>query len=155
MNSAEKIAHKKNIYRLCMAMLEDRINVCKHAIANAQEASNEEGKSSAGDKFETSRAMNHLEKEMYGKQLMSNLREQAALQSIDPLTLHDAVSTGSLIVCNHFDIYIAAGLGKTMVNNRQLYLLSPEAPLASLLRNKKQGDVFIFNKVEERIAELY
>lgn len=136
-------------------MLTDRIEVCKLAIDRAQQASNDEEKSSAGDKFETSRAMNHLEKEMYGKQLQNNLIEQTALQTISFDTSHDSVKPGSFVVCKHFDIYIAAGLGKTEVNDRVLYLLSPDAPLTTILKNKKQGDRFLFNKREETIEDVY
>lgn len=147
--------HKKDVHGICVKMLEARISVCRNAIDNAQQASNNEEKSSAGDKFETSRAMNHLEKEMYGKQLQSNLAEFAALQSRDPETLHTSVKAGAFIACKNFDIYIAAGLGKTKINDRIVYLISPEAPLNLLLKAKKEGDRFIFNQTQEEIIEIY
>ena len=136
-------------------MLDDRIRVCKLAIDNAQQASNEEEKSSAGDKFETSRAMNHLEREMYSKQLQSNFEERSALQSIELDGVHEKVKTGSFVVCMKFDIFIAAGLGKTQVDDRTVYLLSPEAPLATSLKNKMQGERFLFNNQEESIVAVY
>lgn len=48
--------------------IEERITITKLAIANAQEAANSQDKSSAGDKYETGRAMGHLEKDMYARQ---------------------------------------------------------------------------------------
>jgi hypothetical protein len=36
---------------------------------SAQQSANSEEKSSAGDKYETSRAMGHLEKDMHARQL--------------------------------------------------------------------------------------
>lgn len=155
MNLNEKLSHKERVHDLCLKLVKDRIDLCQLAMDNAQQASNDEGKSSAGDKFETSRAMNHLEKEMYGKQLQSNLMEQAAIQSISLTTRHSLVQPGSYISCKDFDFYIAGGLGKNEVNGRVIYLLSPDAPLAALLRNKKKGDTFMFNKQELSIADVY
>ena len=155
MNMSDKLAHKIDVYNICVKLLIDRIDVCKLTIAAAQQASNEEEKSSAGDKFETSRAMNHLEKEMYSKQLQLNLNELAALESIKADIIYDAVRPGAYMVCKDFDVFIAAGLGKFMHNDRPVYLLSPEAPLAATLRNKRAGDGFIFNKQEEKILEVY
>ncbi|MCK7553750.1 hypothetical protein MKQ70_01525 [Chitinophaga sedimenti] len=43
-------------------LIKDRIATTQLAIDNAQEAANNEGKSSAGDKYETGRAMGHLQK---------------------------------------------------------------------------------------------
>jgi len=149
------LIHKKKVHELCLKMVKDRIDICQLAMDNAQQASNDEEKNSAGDKFETSRAMNHLQKEMYGKQLQSNLMEQAALQAISLNTPHDVVQSGSYISCKDFDFYIAGGLGKTELNGRLIYLLSPDAPLAALLRSKKKGDTFLFNKHEVRIADIY
>lgn len=151
----EKLSHKKYVHGLCVEMLEARISSCRIAIGNAQRASNEEEKSSAGDKFETSRAMNHLEIEMFGKQLQSNLTELAALQSINLETLHAAITPGSYIVCQSFDVFIAAGLGKTKINDRTLYLISQEAPLYNLLRNKIPGDMFNLNNTEVEIFEIF
>ena len=45
-------------------MIKQRIAAATLAIENAQSAANAEEKSSAGDKYETSRAMSHLEKDM-------------------------------------------------------------------------------------------
>jgi len=155
MTLKEQLNHKEKVHGLCLKMVKDRVDICQLAMDNAQQASNDEEKSSAGDKFETSRAMNHMEKEMYGKQLQSNLMEQAAIQAISLNGRHDAIQSGSYISCRDFDFYIAGGLGKTEVNGRLIYLLSPDAPLAALLRSKKKGDTFLFNKHEIRIADVY
>jgi hypothetical protein len=155
MHLSDKLTNKKDVYNICLKILSERIEVCKTAIASAQQASNEEEKSSAGDKFETSRAMNHLEKEMYSKQLQANLHELAALQLVQTDNVYETVRPGAYIVCKEFDVFIAAGLGKIKQNDRLVYLLSPEAPLASTIKNKKAGDGFLLNKLEEKILDVY
>lgn len=155
MSLSQKLANKKHVYNTCLSMLNARIDVCKQAISSAQQASNEEEKSSAGDKFETSRAMNHLDKEMYGKQLQANVNELAALQSIRLDSIHETVKPGSYVVCKEFDVFIAAGLGKIIHDGRSLYLLSPAAPLSVIMKNKRAGDNFVFNKLAVTIIEVY
>jgi len=54
---------KNKIVGICLAEIEKRIHTAKSAMESAEESARNETKSSAGDKFETGRAMMHLEKE--------------------------------------------------------------------------------------------
>ena len=54
---------RKILYELCCTYADSRIRVAQEAIQQAQQAANMEEKSTAGDKYETGRAMAHLEKE--------------------------------------------------------------------------------------------
>ena len=72
MNEQQKIDFKKALKTRCIEILEQRIDASYNSMQNAQAAANEEEKSSAGDKYETGRAMNHLEKDMHARQLAAN-----------------------------------------------------------------------------------
>jgi len=145
-SDAEKTAYKKTLLQQCIELIEMRIAANTAAIANAQEAANAEEKSSAGDKYETSRAMSHLEKDMHSRQLTANRMELAALFGLDCSSLYSEGAKGSLVVCADCSFFIAAGLGKINFESREIYLLSPDAPLAALLYKKKVGDSILFNK---------
>ncbi len=118
---------------------------------SAQEAANEEEKSSAGDKYETSRAMSHLQKDMYAKQLEENRIELSRLQSVNCERLYEVVAPGALVSAGDNLFFIAAGLGKLLVDGTTIYFLSPNAPLAKLLLHKKQGDHIKFNNQQMKI----
>ncbi len=122
---------------------------------NAQDAANSEEKSSAGDKYETGRAMSHLEKDMHARQLAANKNELAALLAVESNLLHLSVTTGSVIICDENSFFIAAGLGKITFKNKVLYLLSPNAPVAKSLLNKITGDRINFNNKEMTINEVF
>ena len=155
LTDTEKVDFKTRLLNECIKMIEERITASSVAIANAQAAANAEEKSSAGDKYETSRAMSHLEKDMHARQLEANRRELSALMQIDCKHLYDMVSPGAYIACEGCSFFIAAGLGKASFENIDIYLLSPNAPLARSLSGKRKGEGFTFNKMEMRIQALF
>ncbi len=155
MTDAGKIAFKNRLKHYCHSMIEQRVNAARHAIANAQQSANSEEKSSAGDKYETSRAMNHLDKDMYSHQLAEYLKELSLLNAVDTGVIHREINVGSFISCPTVSFFIAAGLGKQMVDDKMILFISPNAPVAKQLLHKKGGENFLFNGVHTTINELY
>lgn len=151
----EKVAFKNRLYQHCIAIIQQRINAAIESMQNAQAAANSEEKSSAGDKYETSRAMSHLEKDMHARQLTANQHELAALLAVDCNTIHIPVSTGSIVTCNDITFYIAAGLGKISFEGAAVYVLSPNAPVAKSLLHKVVGDSVSFNNKELIISNVF
>jgi transcription elongation GreA/GreB family factor len=155
MNHHEKILFKNKLKHLCQELIEHRIEVAKKAIANAREITNQEEKSTVGDKYETARAMGQLEQDMYARQLSENLKELSTLQSVDVNNIHSEINAGSFIQCTHLSFFIAAGLGKQTVEGHKILFLSPNAPLAKILFHKKKGDFFMFNDADTMIEDLF
>ena len=151
----EKRKYKIKLHQHAVEIIRKRTADTMLLIKNAQASANSEEKSSAGDKYETSRAMSHLEKDMYAKQLAANNRELAALLSIDCDTLYHSVMTGCVVNSNDISFFIAAGLGKITFEGRNIYFLSPGAPFAKILLNKRAGDGFIFNNEPMIIEEIF
>lgn len=151
----EKTAFKMRLLQKCTNIIEQRIAAIAAAIANAQAAANAEEKSSAGDKYETARAMGHLEKDMQSRQLAANQKELAALSGVDCSVIHPSVAKGSFIRCTQHAFFIAAGLGKIIFEENTVWLLSPDASLAKLIYNKKQGEVIPFNKTQQLIEAVF
>ena len=111
----------------------------------AQEAANEETKSSSGDKYETTRAMNQLDKDMFARQLLENTRELAAIMETDCEKASFIVGPGSYVQCSSGNYFLIAGLGKISVDGESIYVISPNAPLAKSMQGKRKGDFFLFN----------
>ena len=155
MTTREKIDFKTRLKQHCIAVIEQRVANAAAAMQQAQDAANEEEKSSAGDKYETSRAMNHLEKDMHAKQLQSNRQELSLLSSIDCSRIYTTVTTGSVVICADVSFFIAAGLGKILFEGKSIYILSPAAPVSKLLLNKERGDSVTFNGRTSLIQDLY
>ncbi len=99
--------------------------------------------------------MSQLEKDMYAKQLEENRREMAELVNIDCGVIYHFAVKGCVVKCEAFCFFIAAGLGKIIFEGEEVFLLSPNAPIAKILFNKKTGDSFSFNNKEIVIKEVY
>ena len=155
MNKAEKIQFKNQLKQFCRQHIEKRMAAANDAIAGAQEAANNEEKSSAGDKYETGRAMGHLQKDMHTRQLSQLVKEMSDLLSVNTSLIYDRAAAGAFIETAQLCFFIAAGLGKQNIDEKLVIFLSPNAPLAGLLLNKKPGDGFVFNGKEIVIGDVF
>ncbi len=155
MNEQEKILFKDQLKQYCRSLIEQRITAARTAIANAQQAANSEEKSSAGDKYETGRAMGHLEKDMYARQLAENIKELAGLEAVNCHLIYGHITSGAFVQCGEVSFFIAAGLGKQVVNGQTIFFLSPHAPLAKTMQQKKTGDGFLFNGTPIAITGVF
>lgn len=152
---AEKIAYKHALLSFCKEQILLRIDTARNLMNAAQQAANQEEKSSAGDKYETSRAMSHIDKDMHARQLAANLREWASLQETDTSMLYNAPAKGAVIDYGESSIFIGAGIGKQQFSGKTILFVSPNAPLATQLYHKKEGDHFMLGRESKTILAIY
>lgn len=155
LNDEQKLLLKQELKKRCITILQERIAVFNQSVDAAREAANSEDKSSAGDKYETGRAMGHLQQEMLGEQLETALHELDFVNSIQAGILHETVVVGSVVVCADFAAFVAAGLGATQLNTQKYFLLSPKAPLAVALHQKKEGESVLFNGKQVLVKQVF
>ena len=143
-----KIEYKIRLHKFCIEIIKERISATMKSIQNAQAAANSEEKSSAGDKYETPRAMSHLEKDMHSRQLVANQMELAQLLNVKTDNTHTHIAIGSIVTSAELVFFIAAGLGKISFEGKIIYVLSPLAPVAKSMLNQIAGNKIIFNNNE-------
>lgn len=145
---------KSQLFRLCQQAIEKRIDDLRVAITDAQEAANEETKSSSGDKYETGRAIAHLEIEKHSQQLGEALKTKSALERIPVDTTFSMAQPGSLVITDRGSFLIATGLGKLELAGETYYAIAPFSPLALSLAGAKAGDRITFRNDSYEILEL-
>jgi hypothetical protein len=155
MENAEKIALKHRLKHWALDSIGQRITASTTAIDQAQQSANQEEKSSAGDKYETGRAMGHLQKDMHARLLAESIKELATLHAVKTDTLYTVPGPGAFVRAEGMAIFIAAGLGKQQWEGQTVFFLSPIAPLARALHNKKPGDCVVFNGAPILILEIF
>jgi transcription elongation GreA/GreB family factor len=148
-----KTFDKEKILEACKAVLLQRIDTAGKAMKAAQESSNSEDKSSAGDKYETARAMGQIDRNMNAKQLAQAQQELAELKRID-LQPAEKVKAGSLVICASAVYFIAIGLGTITVEGTPVVVISPKSPLALQMIGKAKGASFSFNQRNITIENL-
>jgi transcription elongation GreA/GreB family factor len=120
----------------------------------AQSAANAEEKSSAGDKYETTRAMMQIERDKAAEQLEEGLKLKRVAESIVPHTNANRIGLGSLVITDDVHFYIAISAGKVTLDNQSYLTVSAQAPIALSLLKLKKGDTFTFNKQQLTIREI-
>ena len=151
----ERIIYKQRVKAHCMGIIQMRIDLATQAMNQAQEAANSEEKSSAGDKYETSRAMNQIERDNYAHQLSVAIEDMNLLQTIDSDKLYEQADNGS-VICSADTIYfIASGMGIIQFEGDKVIVLSPKAPLAQMLRGKSKGDQVSLNGKDFTINDIF
>lgn len=155
MTDLEKIAFKEKLRSQCIALIEERMQLAAEAMQQAQDAANAEEKSSAGDKYETGRAMNHIQKDLHARQLAENRKELEALLAIDCSQVRTTAGAGAIVIAGDVRFFIAAGLGAISFEGEKILAISPQAPLARIMNNKKAADTILFNRQEKQITEVF
>jgi transcription elongation GreA/GreB family factor len=125
----------------CQTVVQQRIASAGEAIRMAQESANEEGKSSAGDKYETGRAMAQLEIEKASGQLAEAKKLEQALEKISVDVVSAVVKPGSLVITNGGNYFISIAAGKLIVDNEMWFAISAGSPLGEKLVGRREGDV--------------
>jgi len=149
------ISLKVKLHSLCQAYIEQRIDTAQKAIAIAQASANEETKSSAGDKYETGRAMAQLEIEKNSTQLAEAQKLKVALAQIKSDHPTNIVQSGSLVITNQGNFYIAISAGQLMVDNTSYFSISSVSPIGSKLIGLKEGAQFSFNSKAYQVEKVY
>lgn len=137
---------KRTFHAACLAYVQTRLEAARAGMVAAQESSNSETKSSAGDKYETGRAMAQQERDRHATQLHEAQQLLAALQKLNPGLASDLVRPGALVSTSFGLFYISIGAGKLLTAEGQAFMaVSPVAPLVAALSGRKAGEEVIFN----------
>jgi len=143
---------KQAIYNNCLNIIIDKEDALKKLIAATRE-SNNDTKSSMGDKYETSREMLQQEINMLEKQLAEINTQHQVLKKIKILE-SESVNLGAVVECELGTFFIAVGMGEMKVNNKAVMNISVNSPLAKAMLGKKQGESFTMNNKSYTINKI-
>ncbi len=143
---------KSELLEIIHQKISEKIQKLEQLIAETR-ASNNDTKSSMGDKYETSREMLQQEINNLQIQLNEHLKSQQILKNINP-NPHKGVSLGSWVETNKGKFFIAISLGEILFNQEKVFVISTESPLAKAMNGKKVGDVFLINNSSQTIINI-
>src|ERR1700749_3159767 len=112
---------KQQLHALCLAYVISRMDAAERAFKDAEQAQNDDTKSSAGDKYETGRAMMQQEKDRNTIQLNEANKLMVALNLIGTKGTSPVAETGSVVITNNGNFYIAISAGTLTVNNENYF----------------------------------
>ena len=146
---------KQKIIAACNAHIAKQMATIEAALLQAREAGNNDTKSSAGDKFETTRAMMHFEQEKLSGQLQETLKLHEAILQAEKNSSTENIGLGSLVKTNLGTYFIAAGLGKVLVEGETVFVISSASPIGQKLKGKTVGEEISFNGVSQKVLKVF
>jgi hypothetical protein len=145
---------KQQLHARCLEQVQQRISAAQETIGYAQGSANEETKSSAGDKYETGRAMAQLEIEKHQAQLAEAFKLKHILEKISPDQSSPTIQPGSLVITSQGNFYIAVSAGQFLLNDKTYFVISAASPLAQKLVGLKIHSVLPFQGRSFVIEEI-
>jgi len=135
------LATKTAIVKKLNHLLNERKVVLENTIADLKKSRDNETKSSAGDKFETGRAMMQAEMDRFA--IQANKTQQAIndLSQIDISKTDQKIALGSLVVTSNGNYFIGIGYGKIEIEQNSYYTISLASPVGQLFKDKTVGSV--------------
>lgn len=137
MNSLKEKVHNK-----CVELVDQTVIMHRKAMNDAQDAANKEQRSTAGDKYDTSRAMSQNERDMYAGRLADSLQMKKVLNNIDPNKTLEQAESGALVITNSGNYYLSVSLGKISFDEVDCFAISPITPAGQAMLGKCVGDAF-------------
>jgi hypothetical protein len=114
----------------------------------------EDTKSSAGDKYETSRAMSQQELDKIAVQLNENARQLALIPQLLETPASETVRNGSLVTTDNGAFLIGLPAGQLTVDGQPVFCIGPVAPIAQKLIGMKAGETCAVNGRKYEIVEV-
>lgn len=145
---------RKELIHGCQVYAEARIARFNHTMKELEDALKPESRSCMGDKYETSRAMLHLEFEKISGQVgqFRNLRKTVGLIELQNSSVK--IGFGSVVKTTGANYFISIPAGELSAGGDRYYAVGINSPVAKGLVGKKAGDRFIINGQPFEILEV-
>ncbi|MEC3877673.1 hypothetical protein SOP96_18305 [Chryseobacterium sp. T9W2-O] len=147
------VMDKSTLLKAIKNRLEEKIQKFEKLIEETR-ASNNDTKSSMGDKYETGREMLQQEINNLQRQLNEALNQQTLLQKISAET-STKVQNGALVETDKGLFYIAASVGEIIFDNQKVMTVSGESPLAKAMAGLIKGQGFSLNNITQSIKHIW
>lgn len=147
-------ATKASLLAACKKYVSGRIDNALQAIASAQDAAADDTKSSAGDKFETTREMMQQELNRHQQLLADAQRMEQVIASVSIHLDDGPTKLGSLVATSQGVFFIAISIGQLQIDGVPYWVISPASPLGQLLIGTTEGQQITFNGTTYQITKI-
>jgi len=145
--------NKEQLLTIIKHKISGKIQNFEKLIAETR-ASNNDTKSSMGDKYETGREMLQQEINNLQRQLNETLNQQSIIQKMTPEP-SDKVQTGALVKTDKGLFYVSASLGEIVLDQQKVMTVSAESPLVKAMSGLHSGEIFSINTMPQRIEQIW
>jgi transcription elongation GreA/GreB family factor len=145
---------KHIVWKALYDQLTDKLNAMQASMDKVQESIEGEEKSSAGDKYETARAMSQNELSRLKKQQVTLKQSRAMLTRFKESKASNEVELGALVQTTSRWLYFIVAGSKMEVENETVFPLSLSSPIGQSMLGKKSGETVVIGNKEEQILKI-
>jgi len=147
---------KDRILEECFGIVNQKIAQVNLGIQDANQSLQNDTKSSAGDKYETSREMIQQDLNRYEQQIKVLNQDLDILTRIknQKLDVHKA-GLGSLVKTDKGFYFLAVSIGQISIDDQKIFSISTASPIGKVLVGKKVGESFEFNGIKQTVKALF
>jgi transcription elongation GreA/GreB family factor len=145
---------KQQLFKHCADYISRNIDINSQAVDAAQSAVVGEDKNTAGDRYETERAMKQRETEMFGQRLIEAEKQRDLLKKIDITKKYNSVQPGALVSTSIGFFFIAISVDEITIDGEVYDIISPQSPLAVAMSGRVTGDSFMFRNKNVKIQDV-
>ncbi|MBT0811093.1 GreA/GreB family elongation factor [Litoribacter ruber] len=145
---------KQAILAALKSTLESKVSEVKSSLQALDDSGEGETKSSAGDKYETSREMINQERTKFSQVLQDLTSQLQVVNSISLESQKEKVELGVLVELDGMTLIISVPFGKLDLEGEQVFAVSIKSPVAQSLLGKTTGDEVLVNKKKMTIKTL-
>jgi len=145
---------KEKIIRFAIDILDSRIALSQKELDELKESMAAETKSSAGDKFETSREMMNQQKDKLLHHISELSKQKIILNSINVEDKKEQISLGAYAETSQGNFMISCSLGKVDVEGHIVMFISIASPLFQEMKNKVVDESFEFRNRKYEIRKI-
>ncbi|MEI8045880.1 MAG: hypothetical protein WCI92_00770 [Bacteroidota bacterium] len=146
------ISLKDKLLAKCIELKEESKANTLAAMNDAQQGANEYG--APRDRYDSFRAQLMRKRDMLAQQLSAVEEELRYIRQIKPGMASSKIEPGALIILDTQTLYILVGIGKILIDNQAVYVVSPIVPLVVAMKGLKKGDSFTFRGTKMNILEI-
>ena len=145
---------REKLLAKCVDYVEERVSRLQSSIKDLEHDLGNETKSSAGDKYETSREMMNTEINKLQNQLQSFKKLKEVLAVIENRKASTTVQLGSIVKTSAANYFISIPVGEIKVEEEKFYAIGLNSPIGKLFLGKQEGEQFIFQQKEFSIKKI-
>lgn len=146
---------REELLKSCHTYVNERILRLEASVRDLEHDLGNETKSSAGDKYETSREMINAEISQLERQLKEFKKLKGILSLPQLQKASTAIQLGSIVKTNTANYFLAIPVREVNIDKEKFYAIGINSPMAQLLNGKQKGDVFTFREKEVKILDVY
>lgn len=136
---------KQQLIAACKDYAKARIARFNATIKELEDALKPESRSCMGDKYETSRAMLHLEFEKISGQVQQFINLRKTVNLIEQQPPSKNLGFGSVVKTTGANYFISIPGGEIVAEGDKFYAVGINSPVAIALLGKKEGEEFSLN----------